>query len=128
MAETLEGGSSLDRRDQPKKTSVVMGSVWMVLLSLVLFFLPVVNGLIGGFVGGMKVGGVKRALTAALLPALIVAVGLWILLALLELPIFGFVAGVAVGIWVLLSDVGLFIGAALGGAVGNTSHQRRAIA
>lgn len=130
MAEVLhrrDTGGSLDRRTGPKKSSVFAGSVWMVVLSLLLFFLPVINGLIGGFVGGMKVGGVKRALTAALLPALLVAIGLWVLLAILDLPIFGLVAGVAVGIWVILADVGLFIGAAMGGAIGSSSHQRRAI-
>lgn len=113
---------------EPGRASVVTGAAWMVGLSLLLFFLPIINGLVGGFVGGMKVGGVKRALTAAVLPALIVAVGLWILLAILDMPIFGLVAGVAIGMWVLLSDLGLFIGAAIGGAVGTPHHRRRVVA
>lgn len=121
-------GEPLSKTVEPKRSSVVVGAAWMVFLSLLLFFLPIVNGLVGGFVGGMKVGNVKRALSAAVLPALIVAIGLWILLAVLDLPIFGFVAGVAVGLWVLLSDLGLFVGAAFGGAMGQASHHRRVVA
>lgn len=96
---------------------ILVPALWMVGISLVLFFLPVINGLIGGFVGGIKAGSVKHALIAAVLPAVAVAVGLWILLSLLSMPIIGLFAGTTVGIWILLSDIGLFIGAAIGGAM-----------
>ena len=95
---------------------MIIGSLWMVLLSLALFFLPLVNGLIAGVVGGYKVGGVRRALLAAVLPAIVVAAGMWIAFALFDAPLWGILAGMAVGILVLLADVGLFIGAAIGGA------------
>src|SRR5690606_7493860 len=100
------------------RSSVVIGAVWMVLVSLALFFLPVINGFVGGIVGGYKVGSVKRALIAAILPAIAVAVGLWLLLIAFELPLLGFLASLAVGLIILLADVGLFIGAAIGGAIG----------
>lgn len=100
-----------------QRTSAVVGAVWMVVISLALFFLPVINGLVGGLVGGYKVGRPKTALVAALLPAIIVGVGMWILLAFFDLPVLGFFAGLAGGIWVLLADVGLLIGAPIGGAL-----------
>jgi hypothetical protein len=103
----------------PKATNVVAASAWMVGITLVLFFLPLINGLIGGFVGGYKVGTPGRALGAAVLPAIIAAGGLWAILGSLDHPLLGFLAGVAVGILVLLADVGIFIGAFIGGAVSN---------
>lgn len=90
----------------------------MVFLSLALFFLPLVNGLIAGLVGGYKVRGVARALAAAILPGIAVGAGLWIIFALFEAPVWGLLAGAAVGALILLSDVGLFVGAAVGGALG----------
>jgi len=100
-----------------KKDSVWTGALLMVVISLLLFWVPVVNGLIGGLVGGWKVGSVGRALTAAVLPAVVVAVGLWVIIAVIDAPLLGFVAGVALGLWILFSDLGLFLGAAAGGAI-----------
>jgi hypothetical protein len=104
-----------------RRSSVFVGALWMVLLSLALFFLPLVNGLIAGAVGGYKVGGISRALVAAILPAVVVAAGLWIIFAFLDAPVWGLLAGFAGGLLILLSDVGLFIGAAVGGAIGRRS-------
>lgn len=92
------------------------------MMSLLLFFLPIINGLIGGFVGGYKVGTPGRAVLAAFLPALVVGLGMWLLLIILEVPIIGLIAGVALGTLVLLADVGIFIGALLGGALSNTKR------
>jgi hypothetical protein len=100
-----------------RQSSVVAGSLWMIGLTLALFFLPLVNGLVGGFVGGYKVGGVGRALIAALLPAIVVAVALWIVFAVFDAPVWGVVAGLTGAILILLADVGIFIGAVIGGAL-----------
>lgn len=89
----------------------------MVVITLLLFFLPLINGLVGGFVGGYKVGTVGRALLAAILPAIVAALGLWIIFTVFHLPIIGLVAGTAVGILIALSDLGIFVGAIIGGAV-----------
>ncbi len=102
-------------------SSVIVGAIWMVVISLLLFWLPAINGLIAGAVGGYKVGSVRSALIAAILPAIIVAAGLWLLLIALDLPLLGIVAGFAVGILILLADVGLFLGAVIGGVLGNRS-------
>jgi len=104
------------------RKSIVTGSLWMVGLSVLLFFVPGINGLVGGFVGGYKVGGVQRALLAAVLPALVVAACIWGLMALLDLGVLGLFAGATIGGIILFSDIGLFIGAAIGGAVSNKKN------
>ena len=103
------------RTPAPQKSGVFAGALWMIGITLALFFLPAVNGLIGGFVGGYRVGTVDRALTAALLPALVVALALGALLAIWKLPVVGLFAGLAAGVVVVLADVGLLLGAVLGG-------------
>lgn len=100
-----------------ERSSVVSGSLWMVGISIALFFLPAINGFVGGLVGGYKVGGLGRALTAAVLPAVVVAVLLWVVLAIVDAPVIGFLSGVAVLGLIVLSSVGLLMGAAVGGAL-----------
>ncbi len=104
-------------QDRHSHTGTILGAVWMVVISLVLFFLPGVNGLIAGLVGGYMIGSISRAFTAAILPALIVAAGLWALLTLVGLPVIGFLAGTAVTILIASSEVALFVGAFLGAVV-----------
>jgi hypothetical protein len=111
MAMDATTGTGRDRR------SMAAGAFWMVGVTLVLFFLPLVNGVIGGAVGGYKVGDWKRALGAAVLPALVVTLGLWLIVAAFGAPVLGFIGGTAAGIVVLLADLGIFVGAAIGGAI-----------
>jgi len=105
-----------------ESSSIIAGSLWMIGISLVLFFLPAINGLIGGIVGGYKVGTVGRAIGAAVLPAVVVGLGMWILFALLDAPVIGFIGGVAMGLWALFSSVSLLIGAVIGGAIAPSPH------
>jgi len=100
-----------------RNASLVVSALWMLGISLVLFFLPVINGLIGGVVGGYKAGSVGRALGAAILPAVAVGLILWVVFALFGAPIIGFIGGLAVGLWALFASVGLLIGAIIGGAL-----------
>lgn len=97
--------------------SLLMSALWMVGISLILFFLPPLNGVVGGMVGGYKAGSLGRALGAAVLPAIVAGVVLWGLLALADAPVVGFLAGVAGTTWALLASIGMLIGAAIGGAV-----------
>jgi hypothetical protein len=106
-----------------RQTNVVVGSLWMIGIALLLFFLPLINGLIGGFVGGRKVGTMGRALWSAVLPALVVGGGLWLILEIFDMPVLGAFAGLASMVVVLLSDLGILIGAAIGGA----TAQRRLV-
>lgn len=118
MSEKL-GEPSHGGRDVHRHSSVWAGAAWMIGLSLLLFFVPAVNGLIAGAVGGYLVGSLSRALTAAVVPAFIVAVAFWIGFSLTGLPVIGFLAGGAISVWIIMSELGLFLGAALGG----TLHQ-----
>jgi len=102
---------------QPKDSSIIASSMWMILVSLLLFFLPAVNGLIGGAVGGYKAGSAKRGLIAAVLPAVVVGILLWVIFAIFDAPLIGFIGGLAVGIWALFSSLGLLVGALIGGAM-----------
>ncbi|MBX5460623.1 MAG: hypothetical protein IRZ28_05975 [Steroidobacteraceae bacterium] len=100
-----------------RNASLMVSALWMVGVSLVLFFLPAINGLIGGAVGGYKAGSVGRALGAAILPAVAVGLILWAAFAMFGAPIIGLIGGLAVGLWALFSSVGLLIGAIIGGAI-----------
>lgn len=101
---------------------VAKASLWMVVITLALFFLPLVNGLIGGAVGGYKAGDWKRALAAAILPAVVAAIGIWLIIGLFGAPVLGFVAGATVAVVVLLADVGIIVGALLGGIAARARH------
>jgi hypothetical protein len=93
---------------------IVKSSLWMVFVSVGLFFLPALNGLIAGLIGGRRAGNVRRSLLAALAAGVVVAVATWLLLSLLS-PRMGAVAGVLVFSWIVASEAGLLTGAALGG-------------
>jgi hypothetical protein len=92
---------------------MVKGSLWMALLGLALFWVPAVNGLVAGLIGGYRIGNIWRALLVAAISGVVLGLGIWALFAALS-PYIGLVAGVAIASWVLVSEVGLFAGAALG--------------
>ncbi len=111
------------------RSNIVEGSLWMIGLTLALFFLPAVNGLIGGLIGGYRVGHFGRALLAAILPSIVVAIGLVLIFALFNAPVWGLFAGATGALIVFLADLGIFVGAAIGGALGQSrAHQRRVTA
>jgi hypothetical protein len=102
---------------QGRDSSILASSLWMIAISLLLFFVPAVNGLVGGAVGGYKAGSAGRGLIAAILPSIVVGLVLWGLLASYGRPILGFFGGLAVGLWALISSVALLIGAGIGGVM-----------
>jgi hypothetical protein len=91
---------------------------WMTVISLLLFWLPVLGPAIAGFVGGRKAGGVGPAVLAAFLPGLVFGAILFVLAsALTGLPLLGAVAGLG-GMAVAFAHIGpLLVGAIIGGAV-----------
>ncbi len=91
---------------------------WMFLLSVLLFWLPIVGPFIAGFVGGRKAGTVGNALLAALLPGFIVAIVLFFFASLLTgTPLFGFLAG-AGGFVIAAAHFGpLLVGAIVGAVI-----------
>ena len=101
-----------------KKGSVLIGLLWMILLSILLCWLPFVGPLLAGIVGGKKAGGVGNALLAVLLPAIVFGFVLFVLATTLTgLPVMGAVAG-AGGFVLAVSQVGpLLLGAVIGGLI-----------
>lgn len=103
-----------------KKLAVAF--ILMTVIPLALYFVPVVCGIAGGFAGGARAGGVKRGLMVAVLPAIIVTLGLWQLLVVLQAPVVGFSHGPMMGWIAVVSALGIFAGATVGGAL---AHNRR---
>jgi hypothetical protein len=91
--------------------------LWMFLISILLFWLPIVGGLIAGFVGGRKAGTVGNGILAVFLPGIIFFVLIFLLAAsLIGIPLIGLAAG-AGGLWLSVMHVGpLLVGAIIGGA------------
>ena len=87
----------------------------MFVLSILLFWVPVIGPLIAGFVGGRKAGDVGNAVLAVFLPGVIFGVAFFFLATMLTgVPLFGFLAGMG-GIVLALIHVGpLLLGAILG--------------
>lgn len=106
-----------------KSGSVIGGSLWMLFISILLFWLPVIGSLIAGVVGGMKSGGVGSAILAVFLPGLVVGVLIIFLLAsvMTGLPIvggiFAFIAGLGLVVVIGVQTGLLLVGAIIGGII-----------
>lgn len=102
-----------------ERGDVISGAIWMLFISLLLFWLPVFGPLIAGFVGGRKSGGVGSAILAVFLPALLLGVFLFSFATVLTgLPVLGMVAGTG-SLFLTVGGVGpLLVGAIIGGALG----------
>ncbi len=98
------------------RSGIVGAAVWMLVISLLLFWLPFVGPLLGGVIGGRKAGGVVRAILAALVPAFVLGALLLVLGTLLTgMPLIGAIAG-AGGFVLVAAQVGpMLLGAILGG-------------
>jgi len=101
------------------RSSIVAASLWMLVITLLLFWLPFLGPLLGGIVGGRKAGGVVRAILASLVPAFITAALLFVLAtALTAMPLIGVVAASG-GFVLVAAQVGpMILGAILGGLMG----------
>jgi hypothetical protein len=96
--------------------SISRGMVWMLVLSILLFWMPVLGPLIAGFVGGRKSGSIGNAIWAALLPSLLIGAFAFFFGSLFTLnPLFGFLAGIG-GVGLALAHVGPLLLAAIVGA------------
>jgi len=99
-----------------RRGNVVAGALWMFVISLLLFWLPVAGPLIAGFVGGKKAGGVGPAILAVFLPALVLSALCFMFATVLTgIPLIGLVAGTS-GFFLSAPGVGLLLlGAIFGG-------------
>lgn len=99
--------------------SIGKGFGWMVLISILLFWLPTIGPLLAGVVGGKKSGGLTNAIVAALIPAIAIGILAMIFSSFLAgLPVAGPIivavtggAGFLIGIF---SSAPLLIGAIIG--------------
>lgn len=99
-----------------KQGSIVMAMIWMAVLSLLLFWLPLLGPLIAGFVGGRTAGSAGGGLLAAILPAAVlcfVLVGFGTALA--GLPLIGIIASAGLFILIVVQSLPLLLGAFVGG-------------
>ena len=101
-----------------RRGSIVAGAIWMFLISLLLFWLPVLGPLIAGLIGGKKAGGVGAAIAAVFLPAVFVGILLFVLFTAIGLPFVGVLTGGLAFLTVAATMIGpLLIGAIIGGAL-----------
>lgn len=96
--------------------SILMGMLWMFIISILLIWLPALGPLIAGIVGGKVAGSVMRGILAALLPGLMLAVFLFAFGSMFTgLPVIGaIIAGSGVILYIIYVPV-LLIGALIGG-------------
>jgi hypothetical protein len=99
-----------------QRGSVISGAMWMIVLGLLLFWLPVVGPLIAGFVGGRKAGSMGAALTASIIPALLAAGLLLLIGSVFGLPLIGAIAGAGVFVIIAVETVPMMLAAIVGGA------------
>ena len=104
-------------RVSANRGSVGSATLWMVGLSILLFWIPTVGPLIAGFVGGRKAGGIGSAIVAGIIPAILVGILLFLLGTLIELPIIGALVGAGLFFIILFESAPLLIGAIFGGAM-----------
>jgi hypothetical protein len=98
------------------KGSIIMAMIWMAVISLLLFWLPLIGPLLAGFVGGRTAGSAGRGLLAALLPALVLCLTLLAYgTALTGLPMLGAIASVSLFLVLVLQGLPLLLAALIGG-------------
>jgi hypothetical protein len=96
--------------------NIIVGMIWMLVISLLLIWLPALGPLIAGIVGGKLAGGVGPGLLAALLPGLLLAIFLLFFGTVFTgLPVVGaLIAGGSMLLYLLYIPI-LLIGALIGG-------------
>lgn len=105
----------------PRQTSLVEGSIRMMVVSLVLFFLPGINGFFAGVIGGARSGEAWQGFRSAVLPSLMTAILLWFVYAVFGAPVLYFsnLSPLALS---LIAGFAMLLGA-LVGATGVTSRK-----
>ena len=95
--------------------SVIKASLWMLLISMLLFWLPVTGPLVAGIVGGQKAGNIRDAILAVFLPAIVLGVFMFLLTTVLSgFPMLGLAAGVSGFLWSAINIGPLLLGALIG--------------
>lgn len=102
---------------QRQRGSILGGFLWMLVLSILLFWLPILGPFIAGVVGGRVAGSASNGFVAAILPMLIVVFLVVIVSTFFLLPGIGLLAGTSLVVASILHSLPLIVGALLGGAL-----------
>lgn len=98
------------------KGSLLAGTFWMIILSVLLVWLPGLGPLIAGIVGGKLSGDVLTGLLAALLPGILLGIGLFFFGTFFTgLPVIGALLAGSTMILYLFYVPPLLLGALIGG-------------
>lgn len=96
--------------------SVLIGMIWMILISILLFWLPVAGPIIAGIIGGKRTGGIGGAILAVFLPCILFGILLFFLgTGLTWIPLIGVIAGMGGTIFAIAQVGPLLLGAIIGG-------------
>lgn len=106
-----------ETRTTAPRASFVKASLWMIGLSILLFWLPILGPAVAGLVGGYFAGTVGRAILASLMPAVVLAVLILLVGTAFDLPVVGALASGAIGLVILFGDVPLVLAAIIGAVV-----------
>lgn len=107
----------MDTRTTRGGGSILAAAIWMFVLSLLLFWLPLIGPVIAGFIGGQKAGTPGGAIVAGIIPAIAVALLLLLVGSLFALPIIGVLVGAGIFLVIVVQSIPLLVGAFLGGAM-----------
>lgn len=104
------------RKNNNFEGNIFSGMLWMIFLSILLFWLPTIGSFIAGFIGGKKAGNLINALVAALLPSLLLGIILFSFSnILIGIPLIGVVFGLGGFLFGLIGISPLLLGAIIGG-------------
>ena len=101
-----------------EKGDVITAMLWMLILSLLLFWLPFIGPLIAGIVGGKKAGDVPTAIMAVFLPVILMGGAFFFVgTSLTGIFLIGAIVGLmGAGLMiVVLAMIPLLLGAVIGG-------------
>lgn len=114
--------SSPDRPAQQSSTpsddysGIISATFQMILVSLLLFWLPLGGSAIAGYVGGKNAGSVAKGILAAILPGIILAALIFASASTLAgLPVIGALLATGVIVMVVVYSLPLIAGAVIGG-------------
>jgi len=111
----LPPGITLKPEEISVKRPIFVTSVAvMVFTSLITFWMPFFNGLLGGAFGGFHAGRMKRALAAAVVSSVMVPAILAFAHFMSEQPRLLFLMGLSAGEWVVCHVAGTILGAVAG--------------
>lgn len=99
------------------ETEIIPAFLTMGVLSVLLFWLPIVGTFVVGLIGGHKTTNVVNAVIAAILPAFIAGGAAYFVFTTYEVPIIGEMVTGFVAITAIFSAIALLVGAAVGNQI-----------